>query len=102
MTSYDLASTIHRSLSYGLPADAADLAPVWIPDFLIDAIDPLTVASAEQTLQAIFLFEFFLRAWSERFSVKYLSSPVRPCVNPVLNELFGVSVVLSDTVFGGR
>ena len=34
------------------------------------------VDSAETTLQGVFLFEFILRAWSERFSLKYLRSPV--------------------------
>ena len=37
---------------------------------------PETVDSAESTLEAIFLFEFVLRAWSERFSLQYLKSPV--------------------------
>jgi hypothetical protein len=39
-------------------------------------IDPATVASGEGTVEAIFLFEFCLRAWSEEFSFKYLRSPV--------------------------
>jgi hypothetical protein len=56
----------------------AQLAPDWIPDlWLFDIpIDPATVASAETTLQSIFLFEFALRAWSERFNLTYLRSPV--------------------------
>ena len=40
-------------------------------------IDPATVASGEETVQAIFFFEFVLSAWAERFRFsKYLRSPV--------------------------
>jgi hypothetical protein len=47
------------------PIPLADLAPEWIPDVLLSlvVVDPATVESAESTLQAIFLFEFVLRAW---------------------------------------
>lgn len=73
----------------------AQLAPDWIPDlWLFDIpIDPATVASAETTLQSIFLFEFALRAWSERFNLTYLRSPVAlvdlAAVLPSLDSLFG-------------
>lgn len=73
----------------------AQLAPDWIPDlWLFDIpIDPATVASAETTLQSIFLFEFALRAWSERFNLTYLRSPVAlvdlAAIMPSLDSLFG-------------
>ena len=73
----------------------AQLAPDWIPDlWLFDIpIDPATVASAETTLQSIFLFEFALRAWSERFNLTYLRSPVAlvdlAAILPSLDSLFG-------------
>ena len=69
------------------PVALSVLAPDWIssqdgdPSFLYDLlaglyVDPGTVASAETTLQGIFLFEFVLRAWAERFNPAYLKSPV--------------------------
>ena len=73
----------------------AQLAPDWIPDlWLFDIpIDPATVASAETTLQSIFLFEFALRAWSERFDLTYLRSPVAlvdlAAILPSIDSLFG-------------
>lgn len=61
------------------PIPLADLGPDWIPDLAFLSaveIDPAVVESSESTLQGIFLFEFVLRAWSERFSLQYLKSPV--------------------------
>ena len=69
------------------PVALSVLAPDWIssqdgdPSFMYDLlaglyVDPGTVASAETTLQGIFLFEFVLRAWAERFNPAYLKSPV--------------------------
>ena len=61
------------------PIALSTLLPAWVPDAVASRtgyIDPATVASGEETVQAIFLFEFVLRAWSEEFSVKYLRSPV--------------------------
>ena len=69
------------------PVALSVLAPDWIsstdgdPSFLYDLlaglyVDPASVASAEKTLQGIFLFEFLLRAWCERFNPAYLKSPV--------------------------
>ena len=61
------------------PIALSTLLPTWVPDAVASRtgyIDPATVASGEETVQAIFLFEFVLRAWSEEFSVKYLRSPV--------------------------
>ena len=73
------------------PVALSVLAPDWIvgsgldaandPSFLYRTlaglyVDPSVVASAETTLQGIFLFEFCLRAWAERFRFSYLKSPV--------------------------
>ena len=61
------------------PIAIATLLPAWVPDAVASRagfIDPATVASGEGTVEAIFLFEFCLRAWSEEFSFKYLRSPV--------------------------
>jgi|TARA_B100000767_G_scaffold212727_1_gene199970 hypothetical protein len=61
------------------PIAIATLLPDWVPDAVASRagfIDPATVASGEGTVEAIFLFEFCLRAWSEEFSFKYLRSPV--------------------------
>jgi hypothetical protein len=72
------------------------ILPAWVPDVptLFGAlIDPATVDSAENTLQAVFLFEFALRAWSERFSPAYLRSPVAlvdlAAVIPSVTNLLG-------------
>ena len=73
------------------PVALSVLAPDWIvgsgldaandPSFLYRTlaglyVDPSVVTSAETTLQGIFLFEFCLRAWAERFRFSYLKSPV--------------------------
>ena len=73
------------------PVALSVLAPDWIVGSGVDAandasflyrtlaglyVDPSVVASAETTLQGIFLFEFCLRAWAERFRFSYLKSPV--------------------------
>lgn len=74
------------------PVALSVLAPDWIvgssgldagndTSFLYETlaglyVDPSVVASAETTLQGIFLFEFCLRAWAERFRFSYLKSPV--------------------------
>lgn len=73
------------------PVALSVLAPDWIVGSGLDAgndasflyrtlaglyVDPSVVASAETTLQGIFLFEFCLRAWAERFRFSYLKSPV--------------------------
>jgi hypothetical protein len=76
------------------PVALSVLAPDWIvgsgsgvidagndPSFLYRTlaglyVDPSVVASAETTLQGVFLFEFCLRAWAERFRLSYLKSPV--------------------------
>ena len=75
----------------GGPVALSVLAPDWIvgsgldaandPSFLYRTlaglyVDPSVVTSAETTLQGIFLFEFCLRAWAERFRFSYLKSPV--------------------------
>ena len=72
------------------------ILPAWVPDvptLFGVLIDPATVDSAENTLQAVFLFEFVLRAWSERFSPAYLRSPVAlvdlAAVIPSVTNLLG-------------
>ena len=72
------------------------ILPAWVPDvptLFGVLIDPATVDSAENTLQAVFLFEFALRAWSERFSPAYLRSPVAlvdlAAVIPSVTNLLG-------------
>ena len=85
------------------PVALSVLAPDWIAgngdaSFLFDAlagayVDPGFVASAEATLQGVFLFEFCLRAWAERFSPAYLKSPVAlvdfAAILPSVDVLFG-------------
>ena len=72
------------------------ILPAWVPDvptLFGVLIDPATVDSAENTLQAVFVFEFVLRAWSERFSPAYLRSPVAlvdlAAVIPSVTNLLG-------------
>ena len=88
------------------PVALSVLAPDWISGngdsahaaFLYDAlagttVDPSVVASAETTLQGVFLFEFCLRAWAERFNPAYLKSPVAlvdfAATLPSVDALFG-------------
>lgn len=85
------------------PVALTVLAPDWInagdtSSFIYDLlaglyVDPEVVASAENTLQSIFLFEFVLRAWAERFSLSYLKSPVSlvdfAAILPSIDTLFG-------------
>jgi len=81
------------------PVALSKLAPDWITNsFVLDllakvCVDPDAVTSAEATLQGIFLFEFCLRAWAERFSVQYLKSPVAlvdfASILPSIDTLFG-------------
>jgi hypothetical protein len=58
-------------------------------------VDPGTVNSAEATLQAVFLFEFALRAWAERFRYQYITSPV------ALVDFAAILPSLDVVVFGG-
>ena len=95
-----LISGLDSLYDHGLsdPIPLADLAPSWLPNIILGggdlAIDPSSVASAESTLQAIFLFEFVVRAWSERFSLEYLRSPVAlvdfATILPSLEPLSGI------------
>ena len=66
-------------LTPGAVLPLTEIIPAWIPRHALlndeFTLDPVSVASAEDTLQAIFLFEYVLRAWSENFSLKYLRSP---------------------------
>ena len=93
------------------PVALSVLAPDWIvgssgldagndTSFLYETlaglyVDPSVVASAETTLQGIFLFEFCLRAWAERFRFSYLKSPV------ALVDFAAILPSIDVVLFGG-
>ena len=50
--------------------------PQFVPKAFAPALADGGIERAESCLQAIFLFEYVVRAWSEEFQLKYLRSPV--------------------------
>ena len=62
------AATRGVSLEYVLPQ--------FVPKAFAPALADGGIERAESCLQAIFLFEYVVRAWSEEFQLKYLRSPV--------------------------
>jgi len=50
--------------------------PQFVPRAFAPALADGGIERAESCLQAIFLFEYVVRAWSEEFQLKYLRSPV--------------------------
>jgi len=53
----------------------AAVMPSFVPKAFVPALDDGGIALAESCLQAIFLFEYVVRAWSEEFQLRYLRSP---------------------------
>jgi len=51
------------------------LLPPIVPLTFVPALKDGGIERAEQVLQAVFLFEYIVRAWSEEFKLKYLRSP---------------------------
>ncbi len=51
------------------------LLPPIVPLTFIPALKDGGIERAEEVLQAVFLFEYIVRAWSEEFKLKYLRSP---------------------------
>lgn len=63
-----------EAVSKGVALEA--VLPALVPKALAPALEDGAIENAEQCLQAIFLFEYVVRAWSEEFQLRYLRSPV--------------------------
>ena len=63
-----------EAVSKGVALEA--VLPALVPKALAPALEDGAIENAEQCLQAIFLFEYVVRAWSEEFKLRYLRSPV--------------------------
>ena len=85
------AATRGVSLEYVLPQ--------FVPKAFAPALADGGIERAESCLQAIFLFEYVVRAWSEEFQLKYLRSPVALIVFLSLLPTFGF--ILSLVGIGG-
>jgi hypothetical protein len=82
---WTVGTTVGVFVIAGLESLEAEAAVRGEPlEMLLPPIVPLTFAPAlkdggieraEQVLQAVFLFEYIVRAWSEEFKLKYLRSP---------------------------
>ena len=73
--------------------------PGFVPRALAPALADGGIERAESCLQAIFLFEYVVRAWSEEFRLKYLRSPVALIDFLSLLPTFGL--ILSLVGIGG-
>jgi len=68
-----LESLEAEALNRGEPLEM--LLPPVVPLSFVPALKDGGIERAEQVLQAVFLFEYVVRAWSEEFKLKYLRSP---------------------------
>lgn len=69
-----LESCEEQAIKQGL--QLFDVLPVQFPDSLAPLFTYSRIADGEIVLQGIFLFEFFLRLWTEDFSLQYLRKPL--------------------------
>ena len=69
-----LESCEEQAIKQGL--ELFDVLPVQLPDSLAPLFTYSRIADGEIVLQGIFLFEFFLRLWTEDFSLQYLRKPL--------------------------